>query len=139
MAVKKAKEKTEQEYYQAVGRRKRAVAVVRLFEKKGLIVVNDKPIEDYFPGAVAKTLYLEPFQVTETEGKFSGTVKTSGGGKDGQLGATILGFARALVVFDEKYRQPLRQAGLLTRDPREKEPKKYWLKKARKRPQYSKR
>ncbi|PIS12318.1 30S ribosomal protein S9 [candidate division WWE3 bacterium CG09_land_8_20_14_0_10_47_33] len=133
------KSETKKEYCEAVGRRKRAVAVVRLVGKGGPTFINDKPIEEYFPGEPAKIAYREPFRVTETEGKFSGTVKVSGGGKGAQLGAVILGFARALVTYDEKFRQPLRQAGLLTRDPREKEPKKYFLRKARKRPQYSKR
>jgi len=135
---KKAKKK-EPKYYRAIGRRKRASAVVHLFKKGGPFIVNDKPIEEYFPGEPAKVVYLEPFRTTGTEGKFSGTIKVSGGGKGGQLGAVVLGFARALVVYDEKFRRPLRQAGLLTRDPREKEPKKYFLRKARKRPQYSKR
>ena len=138
MAEKKAKKK-EPKYYQAIGRRKRASAVVRLVKGSGPLVVNDKPIGEYFPGEPAKVAYLEPFQVTGTEGKFSGAIRVSGGGKGGQLGAVVLGFARALVVYDEKFRRPLRQAGLLTRDPREKEPKKYYLRKARKRPQYSKR
>ncbi len=133
------KSKTKKRYYQAIGRRKRSSAVVRLFKERGPLLVNGEPIDDYFPAETAKITYLEPFQVTGTEGKFSGTVKVSGGGKSGQLGAVVLGFARALVSYDEKLRQPLRQAGLLTRDPREKEPKKYFLRKARKRPQYSKR
>jgi len=133
------KPKAENHFYQAVGRRKRSVALVRLFDKKGPLVINDKPIEEYFPGDLARKACLEPFRVTGTEGKFSASVKVSGGGKSGHRGAVVLGFARALVVFDEKYRQPLSGAGLLTRDPREKEPKKYFLKKARKRPQYSKR
>lgn len=139
MIEEKAKNKTEPRYYQAVGRRKRATATVRLFEDGGSLLINDKPIEEYFLGGAAKMVYSEPFSVTRTEGKFSATVKVFGGGKSGQLGAVVLGFARALVVFDERHRKPLRGAGLLTRDSREKEPKKYWLRKARKRPQYSKR
>lgn len=137
--AKSEKRKTGEQYYQAVGRRKRATATVRLFEGGSSLLVNDKSIEKYFSGGAAKMVYLEPFSVTKTEGKFSATVKVSGGGKSGQLGAVVLGFARALVVFDERYRRSLRGAGLLTRDSREKEPKKYWLRKARKRPQYSKR
>jgi small subunit ribosomal protein S9 len=143
MAEEKAKRgrkpKSKEKYWQALGRRKRAVAIVRLYEKKGPLFINDKPIAEYFRDESARIAYSEPFRVTGTEGKFSGTVNASGGGKGGQLGAVVLGFARALVVYDEKLRSPLRQAGLLTRDPREKEPKKYFLKKARKRPQYSKR
>lgn len=139
MAEEKVKREKKKKYYQAVGRRKRSVAEIRLYEGSGPFVVNDKPIEEYFSGDAARIAYLEPFRVTGTEGGFSGTVKVSGGGVDGQLGAVILGFARALVVCSEKHRQPLSRAGLLTRDPREKEPKKYFLRKARKRPQYSKR
>lgn len=135
----KIRTKTKEEYYQAVGRRKRSSAVVRLFKEGGPLLVNDKPIEEYFPGEPAKVVYSEPFRVTGTERKFSGTVKVSGGGKTGQLGAVVLGFARALVSYDEKLRPSLSRVGLLTRDPREKEPKKYFLRKARKRPQYSKR
>ncbi|NIT04570.1 30S ribosomal protein S9 [Candidatus Saccharibacteria bacterium] len=133
------KSKTKQKFYQAVGRRKESSATVRLFPGKGQIVVNDCPIGEYFPSEAAKVSYNEPFKVTGTEGKFDATVKISGGGKSGQLGAVVLGFARALVEVDEKNRKSLRDAGLLTRDPRKKERKKYFLKKARKRPQYSKR
>lgn len=131
--------KRKERYHQAVGRRKRATATVRLYEGRGSLIVNDKPIEEYFPGETTKVAYLEPFRVTGTEGKFWGTTKVSGGGQGGQLGAVVLGFARALTLYNEKHRKPLRRAGLLTRDPREKEPKKYFLRKARKRPQYSKR
>jgi small subunit ribosomal protein S9 len=137
--MEKRSRKGKEKYYQAVGRRKRSSATVRLYKKKGLLLVNGKPIEEYFPGKVAETIYREPFEVTKTEGQFSGTVKIIGGGKSGQLGAVVLGVSRALVAYNEDLRSPLRQAGLLTRDPREKEPKKYFLRKARKRPQYSKR
>lgn len=126
-------------YLQAIGRRKRATAQVRLFEGKGEFLVNEKPIEKYFPSVEEKTLYNEPFRLTQTEGKFHGTVRVSGGGKSGQLGAIVLGFSRALVLFDEKLRKSLRDVGLLTRIPKEKERKKYFFLKARKRPQYSKR
>lgn len=129
----------KEKYCEAVGRRKRATATVRLAKGSGPFLVNDQPIGEYFPGEVAKTAYSEPFRITGTEGKFTGTVKVLGGGKNAQVGAVVLGFSRSLVVHDEKFRQSLRQAGLLTRDPREKEPKKYFLRKARKRPQYSKR
>lgn len=129
----------KKKYFSALGRRKEATATVRLFEGKGDITVNSKTINEYFPFEADMMAYSEPFVVTDTEGKFYATVKVSGGGKSGQLGAVILGFSRALVEFDEKFRKPLRDAGLLTRDPREKERKKYFLKKARKRPQYSKR
>jgi len=136
--VKKAKP-AKRKYHQAVGRRKRSTALVRLYKEKGPLIVNGKLIEEYFPSEADKVAYLDPFYVTGTAEKFSATVKVSGGGKSGQLGAVVLGFARALIEFNESYRKPLRKAGLLTRDPREKEPKKYYLRKARKRPQYSKR
>jgi len=133
------KKETKEKFYQAVGRRKRATATVRIFKGKGKITVDGAPAEEVFPSELEQTAYREPFAVTETEGKFDATVRVFGGGKSGQLGAMILGFARALVELDEKNRKLLRDAGLLTRDPREKERKKYFLKKARKRPQYSKR
>ncbi|GMR19308.1 MAG: 30S ribosomal protein S9 [Patescibacteria group bacterium] len=132
-------EKTKGRFYQAVGRRKEATAAVRLFKGKGEFMVNGQAIQDYFPSDSEKSVYGEPFRVAEMEGKFHGTVKVQGGGKGGQLGAVALGFARALIEFDEKLRKPLRDAGLLTRDARVKERKKYFLRKARKRPQYSKR
>lgn len=126
-------------YFETVGRRKESTATVRLFEGKGDITVNGKSIEQYFPLESDVAYYTEPFKVTGTEGKFHATAKVSGGGTSGQLGAVVLGFARALVKVDEEFRKTLREAGLLTRDPREKERKKYFLRKARKRPQYSKR
>lgn len=134
-----AEKKLENQYFQTVGRRKESSASIRMSEGRGEFLVNDKPIGEYFPSAAAEVAYLEPFRVTGTEGKFYATVKVSGGGKGGQLGAVVLGFARALVEVDEKNRKLLRDAGLLTRDPRVKERKKYYLRKARKRPQYSKR
>ena len=129
----------EKRYLQAIGRRKEATATVRLSEGKGEISVNSKPIAQYFPSEEEKIMYTEPFRLTETEGKFNGTIKAHGGGGSGQLAAVVLGISRALVLSDEKFRKPLRDAGLLTRIPKEKERKKYFLKKARKRPQYSKR
>ncbi len=131
-------------FYSGTGRRKRAVARVWLYEKKkkpeidGLLV-NDKPIEEYFLGEKAATKYKRPFQLTVTVGKFVGTIKVRGGGKWGQLDAVVLGLARALENFNPEFREALKKEGLLTRDSREKERKKYWLRKARKRPQYSKR
>lgn len=131
-------------FYSGTGRRKTSVARVWLYEKKkkpdivGLIV-NEKPIEEYFPGPKAAMRYLRPFQVTVTVGKFVGTIKVAGGGKSGQLEAVVLGIARALKKFDPEFRGQLKKEDLLTRDPRGVERKKYYLKKARKRPQYSKR
>ncbi len=124
---------------QATGRRKRAVARVRLTPGNGEFVVNGRTLEDYFPSAVHRQQLTEPFRVTETEGTFDVSVTMHGGGPTGQAGAMRLGIARGLLVVDPEYRDSLKKAGFLTRDPRKKESKKYGLKKARKAPQYSKR
>lgn len=129
----------EKKYLQAIGRRKESTASVRLFEGKGESVINGKAAFSYFPSQEAQARFEEPFRVTEMQGKFFLTAKVSGGGKTGQLDSVVLGIARGLVSFDEKFRKPLRDAGLLTRNPHEKERKKYFFLKARKRPQYSKR
>ncbi|MBP8975948.1 MAG: 30S ribosomal protein S9 [Bacteroidetes bacterium] len=122
-----------------VGRRKNAVSRVKLVEGSGKIIVNDRDIEQYFPIEVLQSEILKPFQVTETLGRYDAYVRVEGGGMSGQAGAVQLGIARALVSVDEDYRTPLRNAGLLTRDPRMVERKKYGQKKARKRFQFSKR
>lgn len=132
------------DFHSGTGRRKRSVARVWLYEKDKRpdltgLVVNEKPIEEYFSGPKAATKYLRPFQVTVTVGKFVGTIKVEGGGTTGQLDAVVLGIARALEKFDPDLRPALKKEDLLHRDPREKERKKYWLRKARKAPQYSKR
>lgn len=132
-------EKKRAKFYQAVGRRKESTANIRLFEGKGENTVNGKPIAVYFPSDGSKVAYSEPFRVTGMDGKVYMVAEAFGGGKSGQLGAVVLAIARALVELDEKFRKPLRDASLLTRDSREKERKKYFLQKARKRPQYSKR
>jgi len=112
-------------YIVAVGRRKRAVARIRLFKTKGETLVNQMPIEKYFPGKVAKTLYLEPFRSCNLLDKYYATVKVSGSGQKGQLDAVIHGLARALIkVNEEKFKPILRKKGLLTRDPRKKERRK---------------
>ncbi|MEX0887984.1 MAG: 30S ribosomal protein S9 [Patescibacteria group bacterium] len=126
-------------FYQTIGRRKEATATVRMSEGKGESTVNGVPAAAYFPSPASQSRLGEPFRATETEGKFFFTAKTAGGGKAGQLDAVVLGVARALVLSDDKLRKPLRDVELMTRDPREKERKKYFLRKARKRPQYSKR
>jgi len=108
-----------------VGRRKTSTARIRLYQKKGPILINDKPIEEYFPLESQKTAYLEPFNLTKTLGRFSATVKVLGSGKQGQLGAVIHGFARALALAEPKdYRPILKKHGLLTRDQRMKERRK---------------
>lgn len=124
--TEKPKKEEKISFYQAIGRRKEATARVRLYVGgNGEIIVNDLPVEKYFPGEVAKIAYLRPFQLTETLGRFKVTVKVEGSGKSGQLGAVIHGIARALEKIDkEKYRPILKKAGLLTRDPRAKERRK---------------
>jgi len=123
----------------ATGRRKTSVAQVRLLPGTGKIIVNGRPFEDYFPIETYRQEIIKPLQVTNTLGKFDVVVRTSGGGISGQAGATKLGIARALVEFEESFKPTLKEFGLLTRDPRMVERKKYGQKKARKRFQFSKR
>ncbi len=124
---------------QATGRRKRAVARVRLTPGSGVMTVNGRELEDYFPSAVHRQQLTEPFRVTETEGQYDVSVTMHGGGPTGQAGAMRLGIARGLLEVGDEHREALKRAGFLTRDSRKKESKKYGLKKARKAPQYSKR
>ena len=124
---------------QATGRRKSAVARVRLREGEGKITVNGRAVEDYFPNDTHRMILTEPLRAAEAEGRYDIDTTIAGGGPSGQAGAVRLGIARALVVLDEEVRSTLKKAGFLTRDAREKESKKYGLKKARKAPQYSKR
>ena len=126
-------------FYHGTGRRKTAVARVRLLPGEGEIVVNGRTMDQHFGNAVNETDVRMPFRVTGTDGRFNTMVKVEGGGVTGQAGAIRHGIARALLQIDESNRLPLRQAGLLTRDPRRKERKKYGLKRARKAPQYTKR
>lgn len=125
--------------YWGTGRRKEAVARVRLVPGEGRIIVNGRPVESYFPRATFHIQVREPLVVTATEGKYDVIANVRGGGLSGQAGAVRHGIARALLALDEGFRGTLRRAGLLTRDPREKERRKYGLKKARKAPQFSKR
>ena len=127
-------------FYWGTGRRKTAVARVRLIPGEGEMVVNGRTPEEHFGGVLAESELFLPFRVTGTEGRFNTMIKVEGGGITGQAGAIRHGIARALLQVDaETNRLPLRQAGLLTRDPRMKERKKYGLKRARKAPQYTKR
>jgi small subunit ribosomal protein S9 len=126
-------------YVYGTGRRKTAVARVRLLPGEGSIIVNGKPAAEYFGGAAEEATVMLPFRVTETEGRYSASVLVAGGGFAGQMGAIRHGIARALVAAHPDARPALRDAGLLTRDPRAKERKKYGLKRARKAPQYTKR
>ncbi|HLW69656.1 MAG TPA: 30S ribosomal protein S9 [Candidatus Binataceae bacterium] len=122
-----------------VGRRKTAVASVRLFPGAGSITVNARTLEEYFPRDTSRMRILEAFELTETKGQFDAIVSVRGGGISAQADAVRHGISRALVRSSETLRPVLRKGGLLTRDPREVERKKYGHHKARKRPQYSKR
>ena len=124
---------------QTTGRRKEAVARVRLRPGTGAITVNRKAIEVYFPTATARMVVTEPLRLTSTDEMYDVDATCAGGGVTGQAGAVRLGIARALIELDPEMRPALKKAGLLTRDSRAKESKKYGLKKARKAPQYTKR
>lgn len=121
------------------GRRKEAVARVRLLPGTGKIVVNGKPLEEYFPRYTWQSIVRQPLLLTQTEGRFDVIATVEGGGLSGQAGALRHGIANALLEVDPKFRPILRTTGLLTRDPRMKERKKYGRKRARKGFQYSKR
>ena len=123
----------------STGRRKTAVAQVRLLPGNGKFTVNKQDIMGYFPIEIYRMNAFRPFEVTKTEGRYDVFVNVHGGGKSGQTEAIQLGIARALVRIDENFRTSLRDSGMLTRDPRMVERKKYGLKKARKRFQFSKR
>ncbi len=125
--------------YYGTGRRKKSVARVRLVPGNGNIVINDRPIDDYFGLETLKVICRQPLVLTETLGKFNVLVNVRGGGFTGQAGAIRHGIARALLKADDAFRPQLKKAGFLTRDPRMKERKKYGLKGARRAPQFSKR
>lgn len=130
----------EKRYYQGTGRRKTAVARVRLFPGTGEFVVNDRAPEDYFtPRDLLQRNIRQPLELTGTLGSFNVLVKVRGGGIASQAGAVRHGVARALIDANAEFRPVLKKAGLLTRDARVKERKKVGLKRARKRPQYTKR
>jgi small subunit ribosomal protein S9 len=124
---------------QTTGRRKQAVARVRLRPGNGAITVNRRVIAEYFPSETHRMIVTEPLRLTTTNEMYDVDATIDGGGVSGQAGALRLGIARALVELDGELRIALKRAGFLTRDAREKESKKYGLKKARKAPQYSKR
>jgi small subunit ribosomal protein S9 len=127
------------EVYLGTGRRKNAIARVRLTPGEGKVVVNGKDLIEHFRRETLKMDIEQPFEVTETLGKFDLSASVIGGGLSGQAGAVRLGIARALLAYSEDFRSVLRRGGFLTRDPREKERRKYGLAKARKRYQFSKR
>ena len=128
---------SKKEYIHAIGRRKQAIARVQLYSdfkedvtwkdqviKKGNIFVNEKPISEYFSGQVSKVAYEEPFKLTNTLNKFAVTIRISGGGLFGQLDASVLAIARALIIFDPSFRSILKKKGLLSRDSRVRERRK---------------
>lgn len=125
--------------FYGTGRRKTSVARVWVRPGNGRIVVNRRAFEDYFPRETLRMIIAQPLQITNTVGQFDVLVTVKGGGPTGQAGAVRHGIARALVRFDENLRQPLKKAGLLTRDPRMRERKKYGQPGARQKFQYSKR
>ena len=126
-------------YFYGTGRRKKSVARVRLYPGSGAITINGRDIDDYFGLETLKLIVNQPFTVTDTVAKFDIVANVNGGGISGQAGAIRHGVARALLTADEAYKPLLKKAGLLTRDPRMKERKKYGLKGARRAPQFSKR
>jgi len=126
-------------YFYGTGRRKKSVARVRVLPGTGVITINKRDIDDYFGLETLKLIVNQPFAVTETLGKFDIICTVTGGGFSGQAGAIRHGAARALLQADGEYRAALKKAGLLTRDPRMKERKKYGLKAARRASQFSKR
>ncbi|MFQ5464531.1 MAG: 30S ribosomal protein S9 [Thermodesulfobacteriota bacterium] len=125
--------------YRATGRRKTSVARVRLLPGSGEIEINKKPIDDFFNRSVHRTMVRQPLELTKTVDRFNVHVNVRGGGISGQAGAIRHGVARALLESDPEFREPLKKAGFLTRDPRMKERKKYGQKGARARFQFSKR
>lgn len=125
--------------YYGTGRRKTAAARVYLTPGTGSITVNKRPLDEFFGRQVARMIVRQPLQVAEAEGKFDIKVSVQGGGSFGQAGAIRHGITRALIEYDEALRPPLRKAGFVTRDAREVERKKVGLRKARKKPQFSKR
>ena len=130
---------TEQHYYYGTGKRKTAVAQVRLYPGRGEFTINDKSLEDAFPWPAWQSVIQEPMKVTDNQGRFSVFAKLHGGGVTSQAGALRHGIARALLLADADLRPVLKKNGLLTRDSCIKESKKYGLKRARRAPQYTKR
>lgn len=146
LSSKARRKSSEGRYYEAVGRRKKAVARVRLFTSgasqsitEGNLIINNKPYKEYFPILALQKKIEAPFLRLKSTKRFKGTVKVKGGGPTGQADAVRHGIARALVLFDDNFRKKLKKAGYLKRDPRKKERKKFGLKKARRAPQWRKR
>lgn len=126
-------------FYYGTGRRKKSIARVRLYNGSGKVIVNNKPIDEYFGLETLKVIVRQPLNLTETIDKFDVVCSVVGGGVSGQAGAIRHGISRALLEYNRELRAALKRAKFLTRDPRMKERRKYGLKKARKAPQFSKR
>lgn len=124
---------------QATGRRKRSVARVRLRDGSGQVTLNGRPLEDFFPTMATRMRVMEPLNLTQTQGRYDIEATLEGGGTTGQADALRLGISRALVELEPELRDSLKKAGMLTRDARVVESKKYGLRKARRAPQYTKR
>lgn len=137
--VSQTREKKRPAVFIATGKRKNSIARVRLHAGEGTIIVNEKPADSYFGRQTLQMIIKQPFDVTGTLGKFNVDVNVCGGGIAGQAGAVRHGIARALLEMNADLRKPLKTAGFLTRDAREKERRKVGCRKARRRPQYSKR
>ncbi|KKS15877.1 MAG: 30S ribosomal protein S9 [candidate division WWE3 bacterium GW2011_GWC1_41_7] len=140
--VSETKKTVKKGFIAGTGRRKTAVARVFLYQEKGAITVNDMDINEYFPSEIEKLTWTKPFHiigVSHPDAQFSASITVKGSGRSAQLGAVVHGISRALAKVNEEYDQAVRKQGLLTRDSRMVERKKYYLRKARKAPQYSKR
>ena len=137
--TKKTVAKKEKVQYCGTGRRKSSVARVRLVPGNGKFIVNDRNFVEYIPSAAIRLDVLQPLNITETGTQYDIYVNVNGGGISGQAGAIRLGISRALLLVNPEYRSALKKAGMLTRDPRATERKKYGLRKARRSPQFSKR
>ncbi|MGH8947032.1 MAG: 30S ribosomal protein S9 [Acidimicrobiia bacterium] len=124
---------------QSTGRRKESVARVRIRDGSGMVTLNGKPLEQYFPTMATRIRVMEPLNITQTQGRYDIEATLDGGGTTGQADALRLGIARALIELEPELRDTLKKAGLLTRDARVVESKKYGLRKARRAPQYTKR
>lgn len=131
--------KKEKKYFQGIGRRKNATAIVKLFPKERGIFINKRDLKDYFPEKEYQKIVLDPFSITGLSDKFRVEILVSGGGKTGQSEAIRLGISRALCLFKPNLKPTLKKSGFLKRDPRKKERKKPGLKKARRAPQWQKR
>ena len=125
--------------FQGTGRRKNAIARVRILPGEGKLIVNSRPLDEYFGKKTLEMIVKQPLNLTDTLSQYDVMAKVEGGGTTGQAGAMRLGIARALIKADPNFRSALKKAGFLTRDPRMKERKKYGLRKARRAPQFSKR